>query len=206
MTEQKPFFNFNKFLQRIRKPLDILIYLFLPLFLVLISLFLPNYQLSKQFGELAWQLLLLVMFIKPIILILGIKELMPLLTFRREIGLAAFWLAIFHAGNMIYNLKLFQIENYLAWDNFIFWGALGAIGFLIVATTSNNWSMRKLKRNWKKIQSFSYFIFSAVLVHLALMEKEKAWGFIALFVVYWLLKILEWKKYKLKIFSNLLNK
>ncbi|MCB9802950.1 ferric reductase-like transmembrane domain-containing protein [Candidatus Nomurabacteria bacterium] len=187
-------------LQKIKKNLDVIVYVILPLILLTITIFFPEYSLFKQYGELAWQLLILVLFIKPIILILGVKQLMPLLTFRREIGIATFWFAIFHAGNMIYNLKMYQLKDYLGWNNFVFWGALAIIAYLIVSATSNNLAMRKLKRNWKKIQSLSYFIFSAVLIHIALIEKEEAWGFIALFLAYWILKILEWKKFKLSNF------
>lgn len=181
----------------IKKTIQFLVYFALPFGLLLISVTNPDIRIFKQLAELAWQLLILVLFIKPIILIVGNKRLMPLLTFRREMGIASFWFAIFHVGGMIYSYQLYSLQYYLGWQNFIFWGATGAIGYLIVASTSNNFAMRKLKRNWKKIQSLSYFIFTVVTIHLIFLEQGEAAGLVLLFIFYWILKILEWKKFKL---------
>lgn len=185
----------NKF----RQIVHYLFYGFVPLILLLNLLFIKNVEILPQLGEWAWQLLILVLFIKPIVKILGRKELMWLLTYRRELGILCAYLAFAHLVGSIVTLKIYKIENYLPLDNFLFPAAIASIIFIILYLTSNNASMRLLKKNWKRLQSLSYLLLPLISLHQILLEQEleDIFGLLSLNIIFLILKILEYKKFTL---------
>lgn len=54
----------------------------------------------------------------------------------------------------------------------IWTGWLAFIIFVPLALTSNNWSVRKMGRNWKNLQRFTYVAAVATLAHWAFLEYE----------------------------------
>ena len=185
----------NKF----RQIVHYLFYGLIPLILLLNLLFIKNVEILSQLGEWAWQLLILVLFIKPIVKILGRKELMWLLTYRRELGILCAYLAFAHLVGSIITLKIYKIENYLPLDNFLFPAAIASIVFIILYLTSNNASMRLLKKNWKRLQSLSYLLLPLISLHQILLEQEleDIFGLLSLNIIFLILKILEYKKFTL---------
>lgn len=183
-----------------RKTIHIIFYLITPLALLGSIIFFQNYRINAQFGEWAWQVLLLVLFMKPLIKIIARKELMWLLTYRRELGILCFYLAFAHLSSSIFNLKIYELKNYLPPNNFLFTGALASLFLIILYLTSNNFSMRFLKKNWKRIQYLSYLVLPLISAHQILLQKEAedTLGLIALNIAFIILKILEYKKITLK--------
>lgn len=74
--------------------------------------------------------------------------------YRRQIGLIALALALAHGWLLITkrNIDLFDLHTYWTYLQ----GVAILIIFTLLALTSNNWSIRKLKKNWKKLHSLTY--------------------------------------------------
>ncbi len=182
---------------KFRQKIHFIIYLFIPLLLLGTLIFTQNSKLFSQFGEWAWQVLILVLFIKPLVKIIAYKELMWLLTYRREMGILCFYLAFAHLTGHILALQIYNIKNYLPPNNFLFTGALAGLFLVILYLTSNNFSMRWLKKNWKRVQSLSYLLLPLISAHQILLaqEAEDTLGLIALNIAFIILKILEYNKF-----------
>ncbi|QFS44059.1 ferric reductase-like transmembrane domain-containing protein [Nostoc sphaeroides] len=77
-----------------------------------------------------------------------------LLKRRRTIGLIAFFLALGHGFLMV------QKRNFDFLDTKTYWiyiqGVSTFIIFTLLSITSNNWSVRKLKKNWKQLHKLTY--------------------------------------------------
>ncbi|MFQ4144872.1 ferric reductase-like transmembrane domain-containing protein [Chlorogloeopsis sp. ULAP02] len=77
-----------------------------------------------------------------------------LLKYRRIIGILAFFLAFFHG------FLLVQKRNIDFFDPKTFWIYLQGIStfiiFTILAITSNDWSVKKFKKNWKQLHKLTY--------------------------------------------------
>lgn len=73
---------------------------------------------------------------------------------RRQIGLMAFAFALVHGRLLIAkrNIDLFDSHTYWVYIQ----GVAILTIFTLLAVTSNNWSIRKLKKNWKKLHSLTY--------------------------------------------------
>ena len=77
-----------------------------------------------------------------------------LLKHRRLIGIVAFILACFHG------YLLAQKRNIDLWDIKTSWIYIQGVStfaiFTILAITSNDWSVKRLKKNWKKLHNLTY--------------------------------------------------
>lgn len=166
--------------------LSFLAYIFLPflfvcfsMFVILFPTFSSLYNISKLLGIIAFLLLIIVMFAKAFMVIATpyaknrfIAKILPALRLltanRRQLGLCTFYFAMAHSIAMTLILQLslsdFWQKGYLA-------GLIAAIALLIGAVTSNNYSVKKLKKHWKKVQAVSYIALFAVLIHIAVLEK-----------------------------------
>lgn len=173
-------------------------YYLLPIGLVTYSFGLnPPYDFYVELGEVALNLLLLNMFLKPVVMITRFRLLMPLLRFRRELGVASFWAFLFHAGGLIWLGGLLDPQAYLGFNNLLFWGALAGIGMIILGLTSNDFSVRLFKKHWRVIHWLAYPVLFFSLIHRDLAEGEGLVATIGLGVIYLVLKILEKKKFTL---------
>lgn len=132
----------------------------------------PIAALTHQTGDWALRFLLLSLAMTPLRLIL--KKSWPI-RFRRMIGLYAFFYACLH------------FSVYLFLDLGSYWSQIGAdiikrpfitVGFtawlLLVplALTSNQWMMRKLKKNWLKLHKLVYAIGILGVVHYYWLVKS----------------------------------
>lgn len=132
----------------------------------------PIAALTHQTGDWALRLLLLSLAMTPLRLIL--KQSWPI-RFRRMLGLYAFFYACLH----------FCV--YLFLDLGSYWSQIGAdiikrpfitVGFtawlllLPLAITSNQWMMRKLKKNWQKLHKLVYLIGILAVVHFYWLVKS----------------------------------
>ncbi|VEP18138.1 Iron reductase [Hyella patelloides LEGE 07179] len=104
-----------------------------------------------------------------------------LLKYRRFLGLTAFSLSTNHALISIakYNINPLSLETYRNY----YTGTLAFIIFSILAFTSNNWSIRKLKRKWKVLHRFTYVAMFLLFWHI-LTLMEYSWTFLTPIALY----------------------
>jgi sulfoxide reductase heme-binding subunit YedZ len=87
-----------------------------------------------------------------------------LLKYRRLIGLLSFFLAVLH-GFIFFkqrNFDVFDIKTYFVY----FQGVSTFIILTLLAITSNDWSVKRLKKNWKKLQGLTYLAMFLVTWHI----------------------------------------
>jgi sulfoxide reductase heme-binding subunit YedZ len=194
----KTFFKYQKKGWNFINLLSLASFAILPIALASISLIYPDFRIFKLFGQAAQLLLIYLLFIKPLGVVFNIKFFQKQLSFRRQYGLASFWLAFFHFLNLFFAKRLFNLGFFINTNSYLFYGALAISSMLIVALTSNDFSMKKLRKNWKTVQRFAYPSLFLVLIHSGLAEKELE----KVFVVggaYLILKILEFSKVKIRL-------
>ena len=179
-------------------------YIALPFLLVVFIMFgilFPNvpflYGLSKSFGSIAFLLLLTVMSVKALAVIASphqnntiVAKALPVLRFlsaqRRPLGVSTFYFAAAHTVGIVIASGFsvsFTNSGMLA-------GAVGAFALLIGAVTSNNFSLKRLKKHWKKVQMASYVALLATLVHVAVLENAE----IPMVVIGVLYIVLKWQE------------
>lgn len=88
-----------------------------------------------------------------------------LLKNRRTIGILAFFLALVHAYFVIRKRNF----DFFSWDTYIasFEGTATFIIFTLLAITSNDWSVKRLKRNWKRLHNLTYLAMFLLMWHVA---------------------------------------
>jgi sulfoxide reductase heme-binding subunit YedZ len=106
---------------------------------------------------------------------------------RRHLGVVTFIFALSHM--IFYLLKEGDIA--LAFEQIPtkLYLAIGMTSLLILfalALTSNNWGVRKLKRNWKRLHRLAYLALGLATVHYFLIEK-KDWRVTLPWLIAWLL-------------------
>ena len=115
--------------------------------------------------------------------------------YRRQIGLIAFVLALAHGFLLIRkrNLDFFDLQTYWIYIQ----GLATLLIFTLLAITSNNWSIRKLKRNWKKLHSLTYLAMFLLTWHI--WDKMSAhWSFltpIGLLALIVIISLFLWRKW-----------
>lgn len=145
----------------------------------------------KEFGNLSWIFLIIVMIIRPLRDIFSKCKIFSFLAkFRREMWILVwvFWIAhtIWFALLMEYEnwvLGLFSDEYVWKFDWMMFWWMLAFLVSIPLLITSNWFCTRILGKNWKRLQYLAYLMFPFVAIHIALIEKE-IWPFIP--VIAWI--------------------
>jgi sulfoxide reductase heme-binding subunit YedZ len=87
-----------------------------------------------------------------------------LLKYRRLIGLLSFFLAVLHAFIFFKkrDFDVFDLKTYFVY----FQGVSSFIIFTLLAITSNDWSVKRLKKNWKNLQCLTYLAMFLVTWHI----------------------------------------
>lgn len=143
-----------------------------------IPVFFLTHNNPREFGELGWQFLIAIMLIRPLSNILpGIGILRSLVPFRKEVGIACAWLIILHSYGIFANMGkniLTEIFNPEYWrpGHPLMWGILGFLAVILLLITSNNYSIKRLRKNWKRVQMLVYPLFFFTAVHIALISGE----------------------------------
>lgn len=152
--------------------------LFLPALEYIHELFYPTRhypEMMQNSGELSIQILVFTLCITPITLVLrnvewGKTVSWWLLKNRRYFGLAAFGYALVHT--VLYIRQTFDVQ--LIWLEAFDWPlGTGWISFLILlllAVTSNHFSIHKMGKAWKWTQRFSYIAAIAGFAHWLLLD------------------------------------
>ncbi|KST65163.1 ferric reductase-like transmembrane domain-containing protein [Mastigocoleus testarum] len=121
--------------------------------------------------------------------------------YRRFIGILTFFFALGHGFLMI------QKRNFDVFDTKTYWiylqGIVTLIIFTLLAITSNNWSVRRLKKNWKKLHRLTYLAIFILIWHI-LDKMSGKWtyltpiGIVAIAGTIFLFFIRIWIEYKNK--------
>ncbi|KPA91502.1 MULTISPECIES: protein-methionine-sulfoxide reductase heme-binding subunit MsrQ [Pseudomonas] len=88
---------------------------------------------------------------------------------RRQLGLWCFAYGVLHlAAYLVFVLGLdwSQLGVELSKRPYIIVGALGFLGLLVLAVTSNRYSQRRLGKAWKKLHRLAYVILGLGLLHM----------------------------------------
>lgn len=155
----------------------------------------------SEFGEIGWNLLLFVVFIRPLAdLLPKLKILRTLSMLRKELGIMSGVFIIAHSlGYLVINdlpiTSHFYDGNLWNFSSGLGWGSVGLFTVFILLLTSNNAAIRLLKKHWKPVQRLTYLLFLSGAIHIALIENEPA-GMIAIvisFIVLWVLSAMKVK-------------
>lgn len=158
------------------------------------TLLIPAFH--KNLGQLAWLLLLTILFLSPISKISQSKALTSLMIFRREMGITMSILAMEHITlyfikyqehfNTIFNSGFWIQNERISYKAF---GLAALVATLPLFITSNNFSMKILKNNWKKLHRLVYVLLILVALHTIVIKQEYLKTLVILFA-YGVLKLL----------------
>ena len=90
---------------------------------------------------------------------------------RRNTGLLSFFFASVHSAITVshLNIDLLDLNTYSVY----YTGTLSLIVFTVLALTSNNFSIKKLKKNWKKLHNLTYVAMVLLLIHIWSLMHDK---------------------------------
>ena len=173
------------------------------LFFIFFFLFFNNlnyYKFSILLGWVAYYLLCVILFVKPLSTTfkktIFLKKILPL---RKEIGILMFWTFLVHfLGTSIqknlFSNKFFKII--LDPTHYLFWGILAGLIIFILGITSNRLSIKKLNklvfRGWKKLHYLVYLGFIFTTFHIYLINQNII--FLIILTLFIILKIIEFRK------------
>ncbi len=117
----------------------------------------------KSSGEWAIRMLTASLTITPLSIMLGKKN---IIRYRKAFGLYAFLYSFLHIVFFAAENGLIPIFNEL---NFIL-GLISLLIMIILAATSNRWSMRRMGGAWKKCQKAAYAAALLAILHVVLLS------------------------------------
>ena len=175
--------------------------------LSLFGFLLPD--LRKDFGELAANLLIVILFLSPLSKIFRMRLLMQLMSLRRELGILMAYLATVHGLGYLLDPEWFAVyiapywrTDFLAIEPRLLFGMTAYTLTLPLLLTSNNLAMRFLGgKKWKMLHRLVYLLFIAAASHRFLTKSIFAYDMFALFEAalligsYALAKLLAWKNF-----------
>lgn len=206
-----PFSDFlSKNIIKYKKYISIIIYVLC--FVSFWFLLSNNHHNIHTTWELALSILWIILWLPILSKVFSLKIPKSLMIFRKELGILMWFLAIIHTILYFLSRKYISIFDSSFWikNNYISylaWWFFAIIITIILTITSNNFSIKKLWKNWKKLHRIVYILLFFTLLHVAFLKAWKWWNlnisnilitFIP-FILYFVWKILEWKKIKIKM-------
>jgi len=136
----------------------------------------------RNAGQLSWSLLVILLAVRPF------AEVFPrfrffrgLLPLRKEAGILCGALALAHVWGFFF-LNVISIfsgffDAYI-WDyrQHFFWGMIGFLCAMLLLVTSNIFSIRLLKRWWKRLHRLAYPFIFVVAIHIAMIRAAREGG------------------------------
>jgi methionine sulfoxide reductase heme-binding subunit len=161
-------------------------------------------ELRKEFGELAANLLILILFLSPLSKIFRMRFLLLAMSLRRELGIAMGYLATVHGVGYLIDPDWFDfiVRPYLTGDFFgpdprYLFGLLAYALTLPLLFTSNALSQRLLGgARWKLLHRLVYLLFAFAILHRFFVRGAPPTvvaEIILLLGAYALAKLLAWK-------------
>lgn len=147
-------------------------------------------ELYIEYWDFAWKLLILVLFIRPLSdLFTKYKFLKYWVSLRKELWILSWVFAITHViWYLLYNnIDVSILFSWIFWSPiwYLWWWMYALIMTIILVITSNNYSMKLLKRKWKTIQRLSYLMFIFTAVHIAMINDwEEFLSTLSIVIVY----------------------
>ncbi len=137
-------------------------------------------------GESAIQWLIFSLCCTPIFILTGWGSVSRL---KKLMGLYAFLFAFLHLGFFLADRGLT-----LLFDEFNFILGLIAVAIMLpLAITSNKWSMRKLKKNWKFLHRTAYAAGTFAVLHLVFLERADWQIYAVLLIAGFIIRIPQFK-------------
>ncbi|MEP7167140.1 MAG: ferric reductase-like transmembrane domain-containing protein [Candidatus Woesebacteria bacterium] len=134
----------------------------------------PVIRFGLLCGELAIYLFIVVT-LPGILGRFGVKH--PLITigimFRRHLGISTFLLALMHASIVYFFPQLAIRGDLFSFSTFQLFGFLTLLSFTLLASTSNDFSVKTLGKNWKRLHKLVYVIFWLIFLHVGLQRNTK---------------------------------
>lgn len=171
--------------------------------LSLFGFFFP--ELRKDFGELAANLLILILFISPLSKIFRMRFLLQLMMLRRELGIMMAYLATVHGvGYLIdpdwydYIIAPMLAGNFWGEDPRYVFGIAAYVLTLPLLLTSNALAQKYLGTKWKLLHRTVYVMFAFAIIHRFLVKDAPAsviFEIVLLLGSYGLAKALAWKNF-----------
>lgn len=158
------------------------------------------FDLSSKAANLALIALTITIFARPVVsLFPQIPLIKYLMTLRRQIGIASGIFALTHVllvSNQFGGpIVLAQTIINLGIGSSLFFGSLALLVMITLLITSNDYSIRLLKRNWKNLHQLVHLLFILVLIHRGLREGQFAiFQAIILIIILYVLRYLSYKK------------
>lgn len=175
---------------------------YLPLSWIIIF-FYPEFYI--EIWDLWWYTLLFIVFVRPLSDILPkLNILKKLVILRKEIWILSWVFIALHWIWFFLNSKIPVFEwlfssEYYNMTNLFGWWMIGMYIGVILTITSNNFSIKFLWKNWKKLQRLTYLFFIFWAIHIWLVDSEKiiplsivVWSWIILWIIAYK-KIIWWK-------------
>lgn len=183
----KNYFSFIRVLQEILLVVGIGVLIVLPIYLTYYTESVPENIYSVLFSISLWAVFL-VMAIRPLAdLFPTIRWIRPLVILRKGFGVlsasivVALMLSRFMDSGFEYVVKFFSAEHWSLVHGAIL-APLGDVSALILLVTSNKYSKRVLKSNWKRVQKLAYlYFYSGALYEFLLLDQ--VWALLAIIVV-----------------------
>ncbi|MBA4337027.1 hypothetical protein C0416_04640 [bacterium] len=125
---------------------------------------------NLYFAWAAWITLLIIVLSRPLADLLQVKFIRKIQLKRKWIGLICGAMVVLHV--VVYSitfsvsLKFFFDSSYWDFAKFTGWGGLAFVTMIPLLLTSNNYAIRLLKRNWKRLQRLTYLFFIASGIHI----------------------------------------
>lgn len=131
----------------------------------------PVREITLRTGITTLILLLMSLAVTPINLITDYKPIIPL---RRLLGLYAFFYVCLHFSTFLildYGLDLGLIVQGIAEQRYVLVGFSAFLILLALAITSNQYSMRRLGKNWKRLHQLAYVAGILAILHYLWLGK-----------------------------------
>lgn len=172
--------------------------------LVLFGFFFPD--LRKDFGEMAANLLIGILFLSPLATIFRMRLLLLGMGLRREFGIMMAYLATVHGVGYLLDPQWFEFVIGPHWPGevlgiqpMVLFGIGAYFLTLPLLFTSNTWANRILGgKNWKMLHRSVYIVFVFVVLHRALMRGGDTAAFLQaglLLGAYIFLKVLAYRNF-----------
>ena len=136
----------------------------------------PFQDVTLRTGNAAIILLMLSLAVTPINTVFGFRQIIPL---RKILGLYAFMYAAIHFlvfivdnGYIESSIDLVAVYEATFEKRFALAGFAALMILLPLAITSNRWSMRQLRKNWKRLHRLVYVAGILAVIHFIWLVKS----------------------------------
>lgn len=143
------------------------------------------------FAKLSWFLLIFILYVRPLADIFRWKIFFEIMRYRKWMGIVCGVSAILHAFLFLYKINslgsFFTRSAFWHLDSFLGWGSLALVAMMFPLLTSNLFSQKLLKRNWKRVQQVTYLTFVFTGIHVSMVRGSWLSGLVpaVVWVVLW---------------------